>query len=112
MTASHPYAAASYNDLTGIAQASCSALATSPHWVWAVPRDCHHGDGMTCDQACASMEQSFLSEVGEGRAECSDAFYVSRTALGLETYHYLRDGGCSWQPDHCGPNYCCCRRSD
>ncbi|XP_066286196.1 uncharacterized protein [Branchiostoma lanceolatum] len=107
----HP-GTAFYNYLDEIAQASCSALARTPHWVWAVPRDCHHGDGMTCDQACASAGQSLLSEVGGGSIDCFDAFYVSRTDLGLRTYHYLHGEGCSWRPDHCGPNYCCCRTSN
>ncbi|KAL5015481.1 hypothetical protein ScPMuIL_009751 [Solemya velum] len=28
--------------------------------------------------------------------------------LGLKTYRYYH-GGCTWKPNHCGPNYCCCR---
>ncbi|CAH1268300.1 Hypp3851 [Branchiostoma lanceolatum] len=106
----HP-GTAFYNYLDEIAQASCSALARTPHYVWAVPRDCH-GDGKTCDQACASAGQSLLSEVGRGDIECFDAFQVRKTDLGLRTYHYLQDGGCSWRANHCGPNYCCCRKSN
>ena len=28
--------------------------------------------------------------------------------LNMVTYGY-GSGGCTWKPNHCGPNYCCCK---
>ena len=56
--------------------------------------------------------------------ECFDAINIKKNHVQLKidtsgkqpdagkvsmmTYAY-GSGGCTWTPNHCGPNYCCCR---
>ncbi|CAH1273931.1 Hypp5239 [Branchiostoma lanceolatum] len=89
-----------------VASAACGGQIGNKGYFWAIRRNCSpNGDGMTCAQVCKANEQRLLGYTSHRRpyVYCYDAFYVSYRAM----YHY--NTGCTWQANHCGPNYCCCR---
>ncbi|CAH1246793.1 Hypp7778 [Branchiostoma lanceolatum] len=114
-----------YNYYDEVAQSICTAASSRQGWVFALRRDCL-GTAPTCYNICqsarADMEEA-ISYNGRG-SECFDAVNIAKNRpslrpnpgdretdagkVGLVTYRY-HQGGCSWAPNHCGPNYCCCR---
>ncbi|XP_035668727.1 uncharacterized protein LOC118410924 [Branchiostoma floridae] len=114
-----------YNYYDELAQSICTAASSRPAYVFALRRDCQ-GTAPTCNDICRSARADMRAAINNQAsvAECFDAVHVTKNRpsllpnptglqpdagrVGLVTYRY-HQGGCSWRPNHCGPNYCCCR---
>ncbi|XP_019644716.1 PREDICTED: uncharacterized protein LOC109485486 [Branchiostoma belcheri] len=113
-----------YNYYDELAQSICTAASGRPAFVFALRRDCS-GIAPTCHNICLSARADMRAVVSSGStAECFDAVNIAKNRpsllpnptshqpdagrVGLVTYRY-HQGGCTWTPNHCGPNYCCCR---
>ncbi|CAG2201618.1 unnamed protein product [Mytilus edulis] len=98
-----------------MAQSYCASLSSG--WVFALRRDCARGAD-TCNNICASAKNLILASVSNQRTRvsCFDAYRVDNPSTAqpdsntvfLRTHGY-GSGGCTWEANHCGPNYCCCK---
>ena len=113
----------SYNYFDEIAQSYCTAA--NKFWVFAVRRDCN-GVAPTCNDICNTATKDILTRIGHQntRVACYDAFHIQQShpvlranpgpsqpdagVVNIGSYGYGA-GGCTWKPNHCGPNYCCCK---
>ena len=112
----------SYNYFDEIAQSYCAG--SHKFWTFAVRRDCSVAP--TCNDICKNAAKNILSQIGNQRDKvaCYDAFHIQKGhpvlranpghaqpdagLVNMGTYGYGA-GGCTWKPNHCGPNYCCCK---
>ncbi|XP_045183519.2 uncharacterized protein LOC123541956 [Mercenaria mercenaria] len=119
----------SYNYNDEVAQSYCASKGTG--WVFAIRRDCEKAP--RCKEMCNNVKKEILESIGNARnrqngcvtsVSCFDAFQIKKShpvlkvnpshqqpdsgKLNLGTYGYGSDG-CTWGPNHCGPNYCCCK---
>ncbi|KAH3892041.1 uncharacterized protein LOC127856847 [Dreissena polymorpha] len=112
----------SYNYFDEMAQTYCASK--SDGWVFSLRRDCA-GVAPTCNDICASASGEILRTISNQRNKvaCFDAFNINKGhnqlranpansqpdagKVSFATYGY-GSGGCTWTPNHCGPNYCCC----
>ncbi|KAH3879919.1 uncharacterized protein LOC127880728 [Dreissena polymorpha] len=115
--------ALSYNYFDEMAQNYCAAKGTG--WTFSLRRDCG-GVGPTCNDICTSATTEILTTTRnqQTKVACFDALYINKHhnklvdnptlsqpdagKVSFATYGY-GGSGCSWRPNHCGPNYCCCR---
>ena len=113
----------SYSYFDEIAQSYCAA--SHKFWTFAVRRDCG-GEAPTCNDICKTAKTEILAQIGNQRKNvaCYDAFNIQKShpvlranpgyrqpdagVVNMGSYGYGA-GGCSWKPNHCGPNYCCCK---
>ena len=113
----------SYNYFDEMAQSYCAS--NSHGFTFALRRDCG-GRAPTCQNICKNAASSLLASIGNQRRNvaCYDAFNIRKNhpllainpshaqpdagKLNMVTYGY-GSGGCTWTPNHCGPNYCCCK---
>ncbi|XP_063413595.1 uncharacterized protein LOC134696004 [Mytilus trossulus] len=119
------YAASlSYNYFDEMAQTYCTSQGKG-NWVFAIRRDCN-GIAPTCNSICSGAKHDMLKSIKDQRnsVACFDAYQVRKQhahlrhdstntqpdagKVNMVTYGY-GSKGCSWRPNHCGPNYCCCK---
>ncbi|KAH3746805.1 uncharacterized protein LOC127848491 [Dreissena polymorpha] len=115
----------SYNYFDEMAQNYCAAKGDG--WVFSIRRDCNVAP--TCNDICASAKTDILRTINNQRTNvaCFDAFRIIKDhrqllpnpadsqpdagKVSFATFGY-GSGGCTWRPNHCGPNYCCCKAFD
>ncbi|KAH3869885.1 hypothetical protein DPMN_033058 [Dreissena polymorpha] len=114
----------SYNYFDEIAHNYCAAKGNG--WVFSLRRDCN-GVAPTCNDICTSVKADMLTTINNQatKVACFDGIHIKKDhktllsnpapgsqpdagKLSLVTYGY-GSGGCTWSPNHCGPNYCCCK---
>uniref|UniRef100_A0A7M5XNS7 Secreted protein n=1 Tax=Clytia hemisphaerica TaxID=252671 RepID=A0A7M5XNS7_9CNID len=114
----------SYNYYDETAQTYCASRLSQPGFVFAIRRDCE-GTAPTCNALCQQVKAAALKTIDNQRKNfgCFDAIHIRKEHIQLAidtsgrqpdagkisqmTYGYGK-GGCSWTPNHCGPNFCCC----
>ncbi|XP_060601615.1 uncharacterized protein LOC132754883 [Ruditapes philippinarum] len=112
----------SYNYFDEIAQSYCASRSLGR--VFAIRRNC--ANAPTCLTMCANAKLSILRSISYLRqsVKCYDAFQIRKNhpllkanpgvdqpdsgKVNMVSYGY-GSGGCTWRPNHCGPNYCCCK---
>ncbi|KAH3705630.1 uncharacterized protein LOC127859368 [Dreissena polymorpha] len=112
----------SYNYFDEMAQNYCAAKGEG--WVLSIRRDCF-GLAPTCNDICTSAKIDILNAIDNQATEvaCFDGIFIKKghkqllpnpyqsqpdaEKASLVFYGY-GSGGCTWAPNHCGPNYCCC----
>ncbi|XP_052089541.1 uncharacterized protein LOC127726268 [Mytilus californianus] len=120
-----PLKGLNYNYFDEMAQTYCSSRLPDPAFVFAIRRNCH-GIAPTCNDICRDANDDMLNAINHGRKNvaCFDAIKIRKDHTKLQinpnnvqpdagkistvTYGYGM-GGCTWTPNHCGPNYCCCK---
>ena len=113
----------SYNYFDEMAQSYCAA--SHKFFTFTIRRDCA-GVAPTCQDICENAKKEILARTGNSRKHvaCYDALFIRKGhpklrlnptptqpdsgLVSMETYGYGSQG-CSWEPNHCGPNYCCCK---
>ncbi|VDI30862.1 Hypothetical predicted protein [Mytilus galloprovincialis] len=115
----------SYRYFDEMAQTYCSSQLQASAFVFAIRRDCG-GIAPTCNDICKDAKDDMLNAIGQQRKDvaCFNAINIRKdhAKLQLNPNHSQPDagkismitygygvGGCTWQPNHCGPNYCCCK---
>ncbi|XP_060557428.1 uncharacterized protein LOC132717867 [Ruditapes philippinarum] len=110
-----------YNYFDEMAQTYCASK--SPGWVFAIRRNCDNAP--TCHDICASATSSILGSIDRiDSVSCCDAVQIKKNhpvpkanseedqpdsgKVNLFSYGY-GPRGCTWRPNDCGPNYCCCK---
>ncbi|VDI69773.1 Hypothetical predicted protein, partial [Mytilus galloprovincialis] len=117
-------ASLSYNYFDEMAQSYCASQGVG-NWVFAIRRNCI-GKAPRCDVLCRRAKKRILKAINNERnsVACFDAIQFRKQHARLQvdssnaqpdagkvnmvTYGY-GNKGCSWKPNHCGPNYCCCK---
>ncbi|XP_063419329.1 uncharacterized protein LOC134702192 [Mytilus trossulus] len=115
----------SYRYFDEMAQTYCLSQIQASAFVFAIRRDCP-GIAPTCNDICKDAKDDMLNAINQQRKDvaCFNAINIRKdhAKLQLNPNHNQPDagkismitygygiGGCTWTPNHCGPNYCCCK---